>query len=263
MKVFRGRSSTQVQTQNEVCERSAGTVGSMARTRRGLAVSLLAVTFTLGTEPPAVMESSYAERDVALDTNPGSTFWLAASALYAKVDARGRALEEFRTEVRSRWTKQNIYFLFICPYQELYLKPAPDVVQETNQLWNWNVAEIFIGSDFTQIRRYKEFEVSPQDEWVDLDIDLNEPHHEEGWTWNSGFQHAARIDRSTHIWYAAVRIPFAALGGRMPAPGTTFRVNLFRTEGSPGRQTAVMWQPTMSSNFHVPERFGLLRLVKK
>jgi Carbohydrate family 9 binding domain-like len=209
------------------------------------------------------MESSYVERDVALNTNPSSAFWLAAPALYAKVDARGQVLDKFRTEVRSRWTKQNIYFLFICPYRELYLKPAPNVLRETYQLWNWDVAEIFIGSDFSQIRRYKEFEVSPQNEWVDLDIDLNKPHHEEGWMWNSGFEHAARIDRSTHIWYAALRIPFAALGGPLPAPGTTFRVNLFRTDGSPGRQTAVMWQPTMSSSFHVPERFGLLRLVQK
>ena len=43
---------------------------------------------------------------------------------------------------------------------------------ETNELWNWDVAEVFIGSDFKNIRRYKEFEVSPQAEWVDLDINL-------------------------------------------------------------------------------------------
>ena len=43
---------------------------------------------------------------------------------------------------------------------------------------------MFIGSDFDHIKRYKEFEVSPQNEWVDLDIGL----------WNSGFEHSARID---------------------------------------------------------------------
>ena len=35
--------------------------------------------------------------------------------------------------------------------------------------------------------------MSPQGEWVDLDIDLAKPHHEDGWTWNSGFVVAARI----------------------------------------------------------------------
>jgi len=29
----------------------------------------------------------------------------------------------------------------------------------------------FIGSDFKDIKRYKEFEVSPHNEWIDLDID--------------------------------------------------------------------------------------------
>ena len=48
---------------------------------------------------------------------------------------------------------------------------------ETNELWNWDVAEVFIGSDFKNIRRYKEFEVSPQAEWVDLDVNLDAPRH--------------------------------------------------------------------------------------
>ena len=48
---------------------------------------------------------------------------------------------------------------------------------ETNELWNWDVAEVFIGSDFKNIRRYREFEVSPQAEWVDLDLNLDAPRH--------------------------------------------------------------------------------------
>ena len=64
------------------------------------------------------------------------------------------------------------------------------------------MAEVFIGADFTDIRRYKEFEISPQGEWMDLDIDLNKPHHEDGWKWNSGFQVSARIDEtgSCLVW---------------------------------------------------------------
>ena len=227
----------------------------------GLTVALLGLALSSGAQEKPVMGSSHAERDVALDTNPSSQFWQAAHAVYAQVDANGRELQQFRTEVRSRWSSENIYFLFICPYHQLYLKPSPDVVHETYRLWDWNVAEIFIGSDFANIRRYKEFEISPQNEWVDLDIDLNQPHHEQGWVWNSGFEHAARIDRSKHLWYAALRIPFAALGASAPRPGTTFRVNLFRTEGPPNEQKEIMWQPTMSATFHVPERFGLLRLA--
>src|SRR5205807_1247945 len=131
-----------------------------------------------------------------------------------------------------------------------------DTVGETNGLWNWDVAELFIGSDFQNIRRYKEFEVSPQGEWIDLDVDLALPHHEVGWTWNSGFQVAARIDRKRNIWYAAMRIPFAALDRRAPVAGNTFRANLFRSQGPPERQHTIAWKAPMSETFHVPERFG-------
>lgn len=208
----------------------------------------------------AVMTSVQAGHDVQLTTDPSSPFWREVHPVYAGVDPQGTPEPEYQTEVRSRWTKDNLYFLFVCPYKQLYLKPKPDVEHETFQLWNWNVAEVFIGSDFQNIRRYKEFEISPQGEWVDLDIDLDKPHHEDGWLWNSGFEHAARIDESRHIWYAALRIPLVALGGGKPAAGGTFRVNLFRTEGPPKAQKEIVWQPTMSETFHVPERFGLLKL---
>jgi hypothetical protein len=122
-------------------------------------------------------------------------------------------------------------------------------------------SEVFLGSDFQDIRRYKEFEVSPQGEWIDLDIDLHKPHHEEGWVWNSGFQVAARIDRAEKIWYAAMRIPFAAIAPVPPRSGMEFRMNLFRGEGPPSKWQSIAWQPPLTGTFHTPERFGLLRLV--
>ena len=53
-----------------------------------------------------------------------------------------------RTEVRTRWTAQNLYFLFVCPYAQLNLRPNPKTSTETYGLWNWDVAEVFIGADF-------------------------------------------------------------------------------------------------------------------
>jgi hypothetical protein len=120
---------------------------------------------------------------------------------------------------------------------------------------------VFIGSDFHNIKRYKEFEVSPQNEWVDPDINLSAARHEDGWLWNSGFEHSARIDRSAHIWYAAMRIPLAALGTSAPAEGRAFRVNRFRTEGPPDDANEITWRPPRNNTLHAPERFGLLRLV--
>jgi hypothetical protein len=45
-------------------------------------------------------------------------------------------------------------------------------------------------------------------------------------------------------------------------PGNTLRINLFRSQGPPPQQ-AITWRETMSETFHVPERFGLIRLVEK
>lgn len=210
-----------------------------------------------------LMESVQSASDVALDTNSDSPFWQGARPAYAEKDKRGKPIPRYRTEIRSRWTKSNLYFLFICPYEKLYLKPAPSTSTETFQLWDWDVAEVFIGADFHNIQRYKEFELSPQGEWIDLDIDLSNPHKENGWTWNSGFQVAARIDGAAKVWYGAMRIPFSAIDRRTPVPGNTFRINLFRIQGAPPERQAITWQPSMSDTFHVPSRFGLLKLVPR
>jgi hypothetical protein len=209
-----------------------------------------------------VIHSEWAASDSRLDTNPASSFWRGSEVTYMKTDARGKPELKYRTELRTRWTKRNLYILFICPYEKLNLKPNPDTSAETNELWNWDVAEAFIGSDFKNIRRYKEFELSPQGEWVDLDIDLDRPHHEDGWKWNSGFEVSARIDKAADVWYGAMRIPYAAIDIRPAAEGNTLRINLFRCQGPSSARKYLAWRAPISDSFHVPERFGILKLVK-
>ncbi len=221
---------------------------------------LLAGTSVAGNDK--VIESVYADQDVPLTTDLSSPFWSAASKVKLERDRFGKIVPGFSAEVRPRWTKNNLYFLFVAPYEQLYLKPNPSTQQETNQLWNWDVAEVFLGSDFDDIQRYKEFEVSPQGEWIDLDINLHTPHHEDGWTWNSGFEKVARIDRAKHIWYVAMRIPLASIDKRTAAEDNTLRINLFLSEGRPAKHREIAWQAPMSDTFHVPEKFGLIRLVK-
>jgi hypothetical protein len=96
-----------------------------------------------------------------LDTNPGSAFWSFTRPTYAEVDANGRRMPESWTEIHSRWTKDNPYFLFIFPYKNLSFKPAPNTARETYELWKWNAAEVFIGSDVHDIKRYQEFVPTP------------------------------------------------------------------------------------------------------
>jgi hypothetical protein len=212
-------------------------------------------------EPDTIL-SRYAASDFPLTANPQARQWKNAPAIFAENGPRGEPVPGHRTEIRSRWTSGNIYFLFICPYQELHLKPNPSTATETNRLWNWDVAEVFVGSDFERITRYKEFEISPQGEWVDLDIDRLNPLPEGGWLWNSAFRARARIDARKKIWYGEMRIPLDSIDSRPPAAGLQMRINFYRCQGrEPGRKF-IAWQPTGEGSFHVPQAFGLLKLVK-
>lgn len=229
---------------------------------RLLAIVMLTCTSALAADSRVALAVE-APQDLPLNTDPTSSLWREAAPVQMEKSGYGKVLPGFRTEVRVRWTRDNLYFLFICPYDELNLKPAPvSTDQETNQLWNWDVAEVFLGSDFRDIKRYREFEISPRGEWIDLDIDLHKPHHEEGWTWNSGFEVSARIDAAAHTWYGAMRIPYASVDSRPAAAGNKLRMNLFRSQGPPSNQHEITWQPPMTATFHTPERFGTLKLVK-
>jgi hypothetical protein len=209
-----------------------------------------------------VIHSRWADSDPRLDTNPMSSFWRGSEPTYMESDALGKPEPKYRTEIRTRWTKQNLYFLFVCPYEELNLTPNPNTSAETNELWNWDVAEVFIGADFKNIKRYKEFEISPQGEWVDLDIDLDRQRHDSGWKWNSNFEVSSRIDKAAHVWYGAMRIPYAAIESHPAAAGNTLRINLFRCQGPVPRRHYIAWRAPMRDGFHVPERFGTLKLVR-
>jgi len=226
-------------------------------------VCLLAASALLdgAAREPAEIASRYAASDFPLTANPKAPQWKDAPTVVAENGPRGEPVPGHRTDIRSRWTSANIYFLFVCPYRELHLKPKPSRTTETNQLWNWDVAEVFVGSDFEHIARYKEFEVSPQGEWVDLDIDRVNPLPEGGWLWNSGFRVKARVDARHRIWYGEMRIPLLSIDSRPPVAGLEMRINFYRCQGrEPGRKF-IAWQPTGEGNFHVPQAFGRLKLI--
>jgi len=178
----------------------------------------------------AVLESAFSARDIPLDPNPTREAWADAPRVFARVDRAGQPIPGPATEIRSRWTREHLYLLYICPYTELNLKPDPQPIVETSGLWNWDVAEAFIGSDFEHIGRYKELQVSPQSEWVDLEIDRENPNVQQGARWNSGYQVKGRIDEEAHIWYGMMRIPFAAIDTRPPEKDQCAAPGLFRED---------------------------------
>lgn len=207
----------------------------------------------------AVLESAYSSHAIDLAPNPDAEAWSSAPRVFAGRDRLGNPVPGPPTEIRSRWTDEHLYILYICPYTQLTLNPGPVAAGETPRLWHWDVAEAFIGSDFQRIGRYREFQVSPRGEWADLDIDRGNPG-QEGSRWDSQFSVSGRIDEAKRVWYALMRIPFRAIDNRPPRPGLEFRLGLFRIAGSAEPRTRYVWQPPGQATFHVPEAFGILRL---
>ena len=204
--------------------------------------------------------SHRARADFDLTADPDSKAWKGVKGVIADHSPQGQEAPGHRTEIRSRWTDTDLYFLFVCPYEALNLKPDPSTTTETNKLWDWDVAEVFIGSDFQHIRHYYEFEVSPQGEWVDLDINRDFVQPDNGIHWDSGFKSMTRIDREKKTWYVEMRIPFAAIDKRRPAEGLEYRANLYRCQGAAPNRVYIAWRPTGKLSFHVPEAFGRLKL---
>ena len=224
---------------------------------RLIACTLLA---GLACAEPAVFESKKASGDGTPTADPESRFWRDVPGIRITADYAGSPVPNNRMEARSRWTPDNLYILFICEFDDLTLKPNPTTKEETNKLWEWDVAEAFLGSDTNDIARYKEFEVSPQGEWVDLDIDRSPQKRGAGVAWNSGFEVKARINRTTKVWYGEMKIPFKSLGVSSPVSGTKLRVGIFRCAGREPSRKLLSWQITGARSFHVPERFGILAL---
>ncbi len=212
-------------------------------------------------DPANALESFLAQKDWEPMADPQSAEWKDIAGVKATRDYFGQPVSLAPTEVRSRWTHKNLYLLFICPYDELYLNPNPVTTDETNKLWNWDVAEAFIGSDYLNPARYKEFQVSPQGEYVDLDIDQDDPKSpQQAIEWQSGFTVRGRVDSEKKIWYGEMRIPFASLDVKAPKALDELRLGLFRIEGPEPRRVYVAWRPTGAKTFHVPAAFGSLVL---
>jgi hypothetical protein len=157
--------------------------------------------------------------------------------------------------VRVLWSPQTLYLRFECRYRELYVFTDSDPNGRRGQLWDRDVAEAFLQPDPSRPRYYKEFEISPNGLWIDLNIS---PHALANL--KSHMQRSVWLDEAAHTWAAELAIPMRSLT-RQFHPDHLWRVNFYRVEGSKEPRFYSAWQPTNTTqpNFHVPEAFGRMR----
>ena len=197
--------------------------------------------------------------EISLDARHPVAEWQSAEAILFSQDWQGKNADpERQTSVRVLWTPKTLYLRFECRYRELFLFEDSDANGRRDQLWDRDVAEIFLQPDPSRPRYYREFEVSPNGMWVDLDI-FPEGRRDLG----SGVQRSVWLDREHHVWSAELAIPMRALTTEFD-PAAEWRVNFFRVEGAREPRFYSAWRATNTPqpNFHVPEAFGRLRFAR-
>jgi alpha-galactosidase len=211
-------------------------------------------------EPPRAPEilASYVGHDIELNASHAAAEWNNARPVVFYSDWQGKNPDPGRqTTVRVLWTQRTLYLRFECRYRELYSFSDAEPNGRRDHLWDRDVAEAFLQPDPSRARFYKEFEVSPNGMWIDLDIspkglaDLK-----------SGLQRSVFLDERAGIWTAELAIPLKALTSNFDS-NAVWRANFYRIEGTKEPRTYLAWQPTGSPqpNFHVPSAFGKLRFA--
>ena len=202
--------------------------------------------------------------DFRPDGDLSKAAWKHADSVKFDHDASGKShYPEVSTRVASVWTETHIYFAFWSRYDSLNVYEGEDPAAERWQLWDRDVVEVFLNPQPERVNHYYEFEVAPNNQWIDLEIDKTKQPFNDA-SWNSGFEHATRIDATNHIWTAEVRIPISSMNVIAIHPGTDWRANFFRAAGNgdDDHRKFLAWSIIPEGKtFHVPTRFGILKLV--
>lgn len=186
---------------------------------------------------------------------PRVASWGRAGLLRFNADWQGKDADpERETEVRLLWTPESLFLRFQARYRTITVFADAEANGRRDQLWDRDVAEAFLQPDHSNLRRYKEFEVSPNGFWIDLDIAPGEKHD-----LKSGLQRRVVLNEAQKTWTAELAIPMKCLLAKFD-PGLTWRVNFYRVEGAQEPRFYAAWKPTGTQvpNFHVPETFGEL-----
>jgi alpha-galactosidase len=190
---------------------------------------------------------------------PTADAWNSAKPVRFAADWRGTNEDQLReTEVRILWTNQIFHLRFRCRYRTLTVFADGDSDGRRDQLWDRDVAEVFIQTEPSQPQHYLEFEISPNGMWIDLDISPGEKRDS-----RSGMKSRVNLHEAGKVWTGEIAIPMRSLT-RQFDQAAKWRINFFRVEGATEPRFYSAWHPTFTPapNFHVPKAFGTLYFHK-
>jgi Carbohydrate family 9 binding domain-like len=184
--------------------------------------------------------------------------WSSVPALSAFILVDGSSPATQQTQVRLVYSSEALYVRFDCADDDIW----GTYTKRDDPLYDEEVVEVFIAAGTEIPSRYFEFEVSPYGVLFDCTIynpsGLPGEHFVVDETWNAeGLEWYAVASPETQRWWAILVIPWRDMGGF----SHVWRANFYRIERSRCSGTELScWSATFAEGFHVPARFGLLRL---
>ena len=126
------------------------------------------------TRPTASMSVKHVKSPGSLSADPQSSMWQKVKSVSMIKDcSKNVDYPDLKTEIRGFWSNTDLYLLFVCPYRSLNVFLPAQNTQPRRGLWDRDVVEMFLGDDWDNIRHYREYEIAPTGDWIDLAIDLD------------------------------------------------------------------------------------------
>ena len=165
------------------------------------------------------------------------------------------AKPDLATQVRVGWDAESLRVMFRVEDEA----PWATLTERGQPLYTEEVVEVFL-DPVGDGELYFELEVNLQNAVLECCARRVRSGYRKDFRWRcEGLQTAVR--RIPEGWVAELAIPFGSVAACHPKPGEVWRANftrIDRPEGKPRELSA--WSPTGLAQFHVPQRFGLLRL---
>jgi hypothetical protein len=163
------------------------------------------------------------------------------------------------------WNDNGLLIYFRGRFEHLRMisdKKQAGINSKTYKLWEQSdVFEVFIGVNAKQTKLYKEFQVSPDARWIDIDVNKHlgiSNHH-----WYSALQCKSFIDEDLKIWSSVIELPWNCFGLTKKTDDVWY-ANFYRASGRFHGDELMAWSSTGYGEkcFHRPENFGEIIFVQ-
>lgn len=205
---------------------------------------------------------THLEKDFSISILEHESWEKSEEILIEKYWSGESASVERHFHIKLLWSEFALYIRFEAnQFEPLIVSETPNLKSKTHGLWDRDVCEIFLAPNKDEFRKYFEFEIAPNGEWIDLGIHQKTDERITDFEYVSGMKSAAKIENDKIIM--AVKIEWKAFG-KTPKAGDIWLGNIFRCVGSGETRGYLAWSPTETKmpNFHVPEKFGEFEFVK-